>query len=108
MSIVRQTAIAPRATLAMGAAGAIVGGAVAAARSIDKVQKGETSREEAVKEVIRESGTTGLATAALCCIKGLRVRGAATEIPQAATAAVVQSIATLFFLSALRSVLTYV
>ncbi len=63
MSIVRQTGIAPRATLAMGAAGAIVGGAVAAARNMDKVQKGETTREAAVKDVIQETGTTGLATA---------------------------------------------
>jgi hypothetical protein len=63
MSIVRQTSIAPRASLAMGAAGAIVGGAVAAARDIDKVKQGDMTRDEAVKDVLKESGTTGLATA---------------------------------------------
>ncbi|MDK2954597.1 MAG: hypothetical protein PWQ57_93 [Desulfovibrionales bacterium] len=68
MSIVRQTSIAPRASLAMGAAGAIVGGAVAAARDIDKVKKGDMTREEAVKDVLKESGTTGLATAAATAV----------------------------------------
>lgn len=52
-----------RATVAMGAVGAIVGGAVAAARNYDLVQKKERSREAAVKDVLRETGTTGLATA---------------------------------------------
>jgi len=55
--------IAPRATLAMGAAGAIVGATVSAARNIGKVQKEQISREEAVKDIIREAGTTGLSTA---------------------------------------------
>ncbi len=55
--------IAPRASLAMGAAGAIVGGAVAAARSISKVQQGEISREQAVSDVLKESGSTGISTA---------------------------------------------
>ncbi len=57
------TGIAPRASLAMGAAGAIVGGAVAAARNIDRVKQGRLTREEAVKDVIKESGTTGISTA---------------------------------------------
>ncbi len=55
--------IAPRATLAMGAAGALVGGAVSAARNIGKVQKEEVSREDAIRDIIREAGTTGLSTA---------------------------------------------
>lgn len=54
---------APRATVAMGAAGALVGGAVAAAKNYDKVKKNEITREAAVKDVIKESGTTGIATA---------------------------------------------
>lgn len=52
-----------RATVAMGAVGAIVGGAVAAARNYDKVKTKELSREAAVKDVLKETGTTGLATA---------------------------------------------
>lgn len=55
--------IAPRASLAMGAAGAIVGGAVAAARNIGKVQQGEITREQAVRDVLKESGSTGISTA---------------------------------------------
>lgn len=54
---------APRASLAMGAAGAIVGGSIAAARNISRVQKEEMTREEAVRDVLKESGTTGLSTA---------------------------------------------
>ncbi len=52
-----------RATVAMGAVGAIVGGAVAAAKNYDKVKAKELSRETAVKDVLKETGTTGLATA---------------------------------------------
>jgi len=50
----------------------------------------------------------GLTTATICCLQGLRVQGAATEIPQAATRAVVHSIATLLLITAICSVLTYV
>lgn len=46
--------------------------------------------------------------ATICCIEGLRVGGSATEVPQAATRAVVRSIAAVLWLSALISVLTYV
>jgi len=55
--------IAPRAALATGAAGAIVGGSIAAARNIGKVRRREISREDAVRDVIKESGTTGISTA---------------------------------------------
>jgi DNA-binding phage protein len=54
---------APRASLAMGAAGAILGGSIAAARNISRVEKQEMTREEAVRDVLKESGTTGLSTA---------------------------------------------
>lgn len=56
--------IAPRATLAMGAAGAIIGAAISTARNIGKVQEDKITRDEAVKDVLRESGTTGASTAA--------------------------------------------
>ena len=58
------TAIAPRATLAMGAVGAVVGGSVAAARNIGKVHHDEMTRQEAVVDTIKEAGTTGVSTAA--------------------------------------------
>jgi len=49
----------------------------------------------------------GMATGALCCLEGLSVRGAFTEVPQAATRGVVQSVGALFLIFALVSVLTY-
>ncbi len=61
---------APRATVAMGAAGAIVGGAIAAARDYEKVRNNEMTREAAVKDVLKESGTTGLATATATAVVG--------------------------------------
>lgn len=50
----------------------------------------------------------GLLTAGICIMEGLSVRHAITEVPQAATRAVVRSIAALFIISAIVSVLTYV
>lgn len=49
----------------------------------------------------------GLLTGAICCIEGLSVNVAVTEVPQAATRAVVRSITALFISSALVSLLTY-
>ncbi|PID73964.1 MAG: hypothetical protein CSB33_00875 [Desulfobacterales bacterium] len=61
---------APRAALAVGAAGAIIGGAVAAARNYGKMRNDEMTSEEAVKNVLRESGTTGIATATGAAVMG--------------------------------------
>jgi len=49
----------------------------------------------------------GLLTGVICCMEGLTISGAATEVPQAATRAVVRSIAGLLIISAIVSVLTY-
>ncbi|MBP7830747.1 MAG: ABC transporter permease [Kiritimatiellae bacterium] len=49
----------------------------------------------------------GLTTGAICCIEGLSVHTAVTEVPQAATRAVVRSTIALFIVSALVSVVTY-
>lgn len=49
----------------------------------------------------------GMFTAIICAAEGISVSGAITEVPQAATRAVVRSIAMLFILSAIISVLTY-
>ena len=49
----------------------------------------------------------GLLTGAICCVEGLSVSTAITEVPQAATRAVVRSITSLFVTSALVSLLTY-
>lgn len=50
----------------------------------------------------------GLFTASICIMEGLNVRHSITEVPQAATRAVVRSIAALFIISAIVSVLTYI
>lgn len=51
---------------------------------------------------------SGTLTAVICITKGLSVEKAVTEVPQAATQAVVSSIAALFVVSAVISVMTYV
>ena len=67
----KTTVSAPRAVVALGAVGMLVGGAVSAARNYGKVQKREMTREDAVKGVLRESGTTGLATATAGAVVGV-------------------------------------
>jgi phospholipid/cholesterol/gamma-HCH transport system permease protein len=49
----------------------------------------------------------GMFTAIICSVEGISVEGAITEVPQAATRAVVRSIAALFILSAIISILSY-
>jgi phospholipid/cholesterol/gamma-HCH transport system permease protein len=60
-----------------------------------------------VINLLAKTWIPGLLTGAICCIEGLGVRTAITEVPQAATRAVVQSITALFVFSALVSLLTY-
>lgn len=50
----------------------------------------------------------GMVSATICCIEGLGVEGALTEVPQAATRAVVRSLAAAIIISAIVTVLTYV
>jgi phospholipid/cholesterol/gamma-HCH transport system permease protein len=61
-----------------------------------------------VGNVLAKTFFPGLFTAAICVVEGLRAAGAVTEVPQAATRAVVRSIAALFIISAIVSVLTYI
>jgi phospholipid/cholesterol/gamma-HCH transport system permease protein len=49
----------------------------------------------------------GLLMGTICCVEGLKIKGISTEVPQAATRAVVKSIMALFVTSALVSLLTY-
>lgn len=49
----------------------------------------------------------GLLTGLICSMEGLSVRGALTDVPQAATRGVVRSVAALFMISIIVSVLTY-
>ncbi len=50
----------------------------------------------------------GLVTGAICSTEGLSVSTAVTEVPQAATRAVVRSAAALFIVSAVISLITYI
>lgn len=49
----------------------------------------------------------GMTTGSICCLEGLGVSAAVTEVPQAATRALVRSTVALFVVSALVSVVTY-
>jgi len=49
----------------------------------------------------------GLLMGTICCVEGVKIRGFATEVPQAASRAVVKSIMALFITSAVVSLLTY-
>ena len=61
-----------------------------------------------VYNLLAKTLVPGLFTAGICIIEGLNVRYSITEVPQAATRAVVRSIAALFIISAIVSVLTYI
>jgi hypothetical protein len=67
----RVSALVPRATLAMGGLGAIIGGTGAAAKNIRRVKNKEIEREDAVRDTLRESAGTGLATAAGTAVIGV-------------------------------------
>lgn len=60
-----------------------------------------------VLNLLIKSFVPGLITGTICCTEGLGVKGAATEIPQAATRSLVRSTLWLFILSAVVSLVTY-
>lgn len=60
-----------------------------------------------VLNVLVKSWAPGLLMGSICCMEGLSVGGAVTEVPQAATRAIVRSTAALFITSALVSMVTY-
>ncbi len=57
--------------------------------------------------LVVKSLAPGWLMAVICSIEGLSVRGALTEVPQAASRGVMRSVAALFFVSAVVSGLTY-
>ncbi len=61
-----------------------------------------------VLNVLIKTLVCGAMTGVICCAEGLSVTTASTEVPQAATRAVVRSTATLFVISALVSLATYI
>ncbi len=60
-----------------------------------------------VVNVFAKTIIPGALTGAICCAEGLGIRGASTEIPQAAGRAVLRSVFALFITSAVISVVTY-
>ena len=67
---------------------------------------GGISRED-VYNLMAKTLIPGMLTGTIACLEGMNVEGAVTEIPQAATRAVVRSTGTLFVVSAIVSILTY-
>lgn len=73
---------------------------------VNSVLRGVTPAD--VYNLLAKTFLPGMLTAIICVIEGLSARNAITEVPQATTRAVVRSIAALFIVSAIISVLTYV
>jgi len=61
-----------------------------------------------VFNVLGKTLIPGIATGCVCCYEGLSIRGLITEVPQATTRAVVNSILSLLMISVLVSVCAYV
>jgi uncharacterized protein (UPF0335 family) len=62
------------ATLAAGGLGAVIGATAAAAKDIQRIGNDEMTRQDAVKDVIKEAAGTGLAVAAATAV--VRATGA--------------------------------
>ncbi len=63
---------------------------------------------EDIFNLLAKTLVPGLLTGVICCTEGLGVSRAITEVPQAATRAVVRSVTALFLSSVIISVFTYV
>lgn len=61
-----------------------------------------------ILSLLAKTVITGLVTGVICCVEGLSINGLATEVPQAATRAVVRSIAALLVISAVISILAVI
>jgi len=62
---------------------------------------------EDVINLVVKTFVPGAVTGAICCMEGLSVSTSVTEVPQVTTRSVVRSVAALFVISAIVSVLTY-
>jgi phospholipid/cholesterol/gamma-HCH transport system permease protein len=60
-----------------------------------------------IMNLIAKTLIPGVVTGVICCIEGLSITGSVTDVPQAATRAVVRSIAGLLIISAIISIMTY-
>lgn len=71
MTMTATRALLPAVTTAAGSVGAIVGGTVAAAKDIKRVNEGEMTKGEAAADIGKEAVGTGLSTAAGVAITGV-------------------------------------
>ena len=85
--------------------GLILGGAGQPGLFLQSVFRAITPAD--VGSLIAKTLVPGLLTGIICCSEGLSVNLAITEVPQAATRAVVKSVTALFLTSVLISVFTY-
>jgi len=70
MTTVATRVLLPAATTAAGSVGAVVGGTVAAAKDLKRVNDGEMTKGEAAADIGKEAVGTGLATAAGVAVTG--------------------------------------
>lgn len=70
MASVSTRILLPAATTAAASVGAIVGGTVAAAKDIKRVNEGEMTKGEAAADIGKEAVGTGFATAAGVAVTG--------------------------------------
>ena len=65
----------------------------------------EAATPDVAVGLVAKTALPGLLTGTICCVEGLSVRGAATEVPQAGTRAVVRSLTGAILITAVVSVL---
>lgn len=70
MTMATTRVLLPAATTAAGSVGAVVGGVVAAARNVKRVNQGEMTKGQAAADVGKEAVGTGLSTAAGVAVTG--------------------------------------
>ncbi|MBU0678157.1 MAG: ABC transporter permease [Verrucomicrobia bacterium] len=88
------------------ASGVVVGSNTGAPRMfIDSVLNAVQPRD--IFSLLTKTLVPGVLTGAICCVEGLSVKGAVTEVPQATTRALVKSVGALFVTSGLVSLFTY-
>lgn len=86
--------------------GVVIGAGPGSWRFFTRSVLGAISPED-IFNLLAKTLIPGLLTGVICCLEGLGVSRAITEVPQAATRAVVRSVTALFVTSVIISVFTY-
>jgi phospholipid/cholesterol/gamma-HCH transport system permease protein len=87
--------------------GVILGASTGSLRFFTRSVFGAIAPED-IFNLLAKTIIPGLLTGVICCTEGLGVSRAITEVPQAATRAVVRSVTALFISSVIISVFTYI